>query len=77
RRFVPVLAVGDMSGALFRCWPWEHERHFVPVLAVGDMSGVLFRCWPWGYERRFVPALVVGRESLSVPFCHWSGLIID
>ncbi|HED2435982.1 TPA: hypothetical protein R4Y37_005325, partial [Citrobacter freundii] len=55
----------------------EHERHFVPVLAVGDMSGVLFRCWPWGYERRFVPALVVGRESLSVPFCHWSGLIID
>ncbi|HFQ7099519.1 TPA: hypothetical protein ACTYUV_005239 [Citrobacter freundii] len=61
-----------MSGALFRCWPWEHERHFVPVLAVGDMSGVLFRCWPWGYERRFVPALVVGRESLSVPFCHWS-----
>ncbi|HAT2303971.1 TPA: hypothetical protein I8172_004902, partial [Citrobacter freundii] len=35
RRFVPVLAVGDMSGALFRCWPWGYERRFVPVLAMG------------------------------------------
>ncbi|HAT2815083.1 TPA: hypothetical protein I8368_004351 [Citrobacter freundii] len=48
-----------MSGALFRCWPWENERCFVPGWPWGYE-----RCfvpgWPWGYERRFVPVLAVG-----------------
>ncbi|MCU2955337.1 hypothetical protein RHN82_22690 (plasmid) [Enterobacter cloacae complex sp. EB5] len=35
RRFVPALAVGMLSGALFRRWGGEGERRFVPALAVG------------------------------------------
>ncbi|EPO5290427.1 hypothetical protein U0069_22310 [Enterobacter hormaechei] len=34
RRFVPALAVGMLSGDLFRRWGGGGERRFVPVLAV-------------------------------------------